>query len=400
MQQISLKGKALVAYSGGLDSHVLLHLASQTSDLNIRAIHIHHGLQKIADTWVEHCQSVCDKLNIPLQIVYLKLRPSKGESIEGSAREARYQAFRQALHPDEILLTAQHQNDQSETILLQLFRGAGVQGLAAMPEIRDFGKGKHARPLLGVSRRELEHYAHQYQLNYIEDPSNQDLSFDRNYLRQQILPQLRQRWAGLDKALNRSASIQAETRQLLDEIAAEDLSCICDPQNNTVKIDKLLDFSAIRQKMLLRYWIAQSGFKYPSEKKLQHLFSDVIHAREDAQPLLEWQQTQIRRYNKRLYIMPELTAHDPRQSFVWDTTKPLKIASLQLELSPEILHTRKQTVTVRFRQGGEKIYCPKKNKMIPLKKLFAEKGIPPWLRSRLPLICADGQIIQIAGLTL
>ena len=392
------KGKVLIAYSGGLDSHALLHHLANNSDLSVRAIHIHHGLQTVADSWVNHCQTICKALNISLEIVYLNLNPEKGESIEEIAREGRYQALKSSLQAGETLLTAQHQNDQSETLLLQLFRGAGVQGLAAMPKLCDFGKGKHARPLLSVTRQELEAYAKEHQLDFIEDPSNQDTSFDRNFLRKKILPQLRERWLGLDKALSRSASIQAETKQLLDEIAAEGLSHVCACKTNTLHIEKLQLHSMIRQKLILRYWIAKSGFKYPSEKKLQHIFSDVINARDDAQPLVEWQDVQIRRYKKQLFIMPTLSEHDPSQSFNWDGNSALQIDSLDLVLSPKILHKQKQAVTVRFRQGGEKVHSPTRNKTISLKNLLSEAGIPPWQRPRIPLIYADKKLIQIIGL--
>ena len=392
-------GKVLVAYSGGLDSHVLLHLLAHTPELSVRAIHIHHGLQAVADSWVNHCQAICKQLNIPLDIVYLKLNPAKGESIEAVAREGRYQALKESLQADEMLLTAQHLNDQSETLLLQLFRGAGVQGLAAMPKLCDFGAGKHARPLLKTTRKELEAYAENHQLNSIEDPSNQDKSFDRNFLRKEILPILRNRWLGLDRALSRSASIQAETKELLDELAAEDLKNIHNGKTNTLQIEKLLNLSLKRQKLLLRYWIANSGFKYPSEKKLQHIFSDVINARDDAIPLVEWQGVQIRRYKNQLYIMPPLSKHDASQSFHWDGKKPLYIASLDLTLQPNILEQKSQSITVRFRQGGEKFYDTKRNHAISLKNHLSEAGIPPWLRSRVPLIYMDDRLIQVIGLS-
>jgi len=387
--------KLLIAYSGGLDSHVLLHLLAHSPDYKVRAIHIHHGLQTIADSWVKHCQSVCDELGIALEIVHLNLAPKKGESIEAVAREGRYQALKKSLQKDETLVTAQHQNDQSETLLLQLFRGAGVQGLAAMPALCNFGKGKHARPLLNTTREALEAYAKKHQLNSIEDPSNQDLSFDRNYLRKQILPKLRQRWRGLDKALSRSASIQAETKQLLDEIAAQDLTLIRNSTSNTLNIQALQRLSFKRQKLLLRFWIAQSGFRYPSEKKLQHIFSDVINARNDANPLIEWQGTQIRRYKNLLYIMPPLSEHDPKQTFSWDGKRPLTIPSLNLTLQPDDIGIKNQAVSVRFRQGGETIYHPQKKQSTSLKKLFSAIAIPPWQRSRIPLVYIENKLSQI-----
>lgn len=410
LSQIALKNyltktssskKVLVAYSGGLDSHVLLHLISQIPEFTVRAVHIHHGLQAIADSWVPHCQNICDKLNTPFETKYLHLKPKKGESLEALARQGRYQALKATLKDDEILVTAQHQNDQSETLLLQLFRGAGVQGLASMPAVSAFGRRQqqHIRPFLNISRHELEAYAKTHQLEYIDDPSNQDTSFDRNFLRKKILPQLRERWLGLDKALNRSAAIQAETLSILDEIAAEDFINICSEEENTLQIESLILLSYPRQKLLLRYWIAKNGFKYPSEKKLQHIFSNILEARKDAQPLLEWQGVQIRRYKNKLYIMSPLSEHDSTQVFYWDTTaKPLYIPSLDLYLKADILHERNQTVTVLFRQGGELIHSSNPNKKASLKSILSEAGIPPWERSRLPLIYHEDKLIQVIGL--
>ena len=205
-QALTRSKKLLIAYSGGLDSHVLLHLVSQfpqASHYQVRAMHIHHGLQEEADAWVPHCQSVCADLNIPLQINHLNLELKKGESIEEAARAARYIALKESLKQGEVLLTAHHQNDQAETLLLQLFRGAGVQGLAGMPTISSFGSGQHARPLLNASRQSLEMYAEEHQLSFIEDPSNKDSAFDRNYLRNEVLPQLRERWPSIDKTISR-----------------------------------------------------------------------------------------------------------------------------------------------------------------------------------------------------
>ena len=213
----------LVAFSGGMDSHVLLHLLTslkqQNTELSVRAVHIHHGLQDVADSWPKHCQTICDGLAIQLDTFYLDLTLQPSESLEAVARQGRYQALQGALQKDEVLLTAHHQRDQAETLLLQLFRGAGVQGLAAMPAVTDFGKGLHIRPLLDESYQSLQAYAQQNKLDFINDPSNKDNSFDRNFLRNQILPQLREHWQGLDKTLSRAAHIQSETKTLLDQRA-------------------------------------------------------------------------------------------------------------------------------------------------------------------------------------
>ena len=190
----------LLAYSGGMDSHVLLHLLADLQSAKkippLRAIYIDHGLQTIAATWAQHCEKITSALAIPYQSIALNLVPKQGESLEAVARQARYKTFAQQLQPNEILLTAHHQNDQAETVLLQLLRGSGVDGLAAMPVIKPFQAGQLLRPLLPYSRYDLECYAQQHQLNYIDDPSNINTDFDRNFLRQDILPRLQGRWKG------------------------------------------------------------------------------------------------------------------------------------------------------------------------------------------------------------
>ena len=357
-------------------------------------MHVHHGLQKIADSWVPHCEKICADLNIPLEVAHLKLAIIKGESTENIARKGRYEALKASLQADEILVTAHHQNDQAETLLLQLFRGAGVQGLASMPLINDFGLGQQVRPLLAESRDDLECYAKKHQLQFIDDPSNQDQAFDRNFLRQNILPQLRKRWLGIDKSIARSARIQAETKALLDEVAQQDLDKICD-EANTITIQSLLKLSKRRQKLLIRYWIEKGGFSSPSEKKLQHIFDDGVHAKEDAQPLIAWQGAEIRRFKGQLYVLQPLSKHDASQQFDWQTQTPLIIASLGVALHSEMLNEPFDHVSVRFRQGGEQIYLPERGIHLSLKNYFHEMAVPPWLRDRAPLIYHENTLKQV-----
>lgn len=410
LQSLTPSKQFLIAYSGGLDSHVLLHLMSHLtdSDIKVRALHINHGLQKEAESWVVHCQNICKNLSIPFHHISIDLQIKKSESVEDAARKGRYKALLESLQENEVLLTAHHQNDQAETFLLQLFRGAGVNGLAAMPEIREVSVGsklkQHARPLLDLPLQSLKVYAKQYGLDYIQDPSNKSDVFDRNFLRNQIMPQLKSRWPGLDKTISRSASIQAESKLLLDELAEQELKLIVSNKDNTISIAKLLQFSAIKQKLVMRYWITQSGFVSPSDKKLAHIFFDVVKAREDAQPLIEWQDVQIRRYQNRLYIMSALVEHDHTKIIQWDTDKPLQIPELGVTLQPQLITSsklinKKSLVTVRFRQGGETLMASKKGISISLKNLLHEAGIPPWLRSRIPLIFIDNELTLVVGVS-
>ena len=399
LSTLTKTNKILVAYSGGLDSHVLLHLVSQIKPYHVRSIHINHGLQKEADAWSQHCKNTCDELDVPIEIFSLNLKIQKGDSLEEEARKGRYQALVSSIQSDEVLLTAHHQNDQAETLLLQLFRGAGISGLASMPNISQFGKAEHARPLLDVTLLELENYAKQNDLKFIKDPSNRDTRFDRNFLRQEILPQLRSRWKGIDKTLARVASHQAEAKNILDEVAEQDFLSIHSKLDNTLSIKLLSNLSLARQKLLIRYWINKSGFQTPSEKKLGHIFADVINAQDDAQPLLEWRGAQVRRFKNHLYIMSPLIEHDSQQSLRWDTCMPIEITPLGLKLESEALKITEPHVFIRFRQGGERIHLSQKRKNISLKKYMNEVGIPPWLRSRVPLIYKNEELMQVINIS-
>ncbi len=391
----------LVAYSGGMDSHVLLHLLAtcknlQFAKINVRAVHVHHGLQEIADSWPKHCQSVCDDFGLPFETLYLDLKVSPSESLEAVARQGRYQALQNILQKDEVLLTAHHQRDQAETFLLQLFRGAGVQGLASMPNITSFGVGQHARPLLEVPYSSLQKYALDNQLNYIQDPSNLNNNFNRNFLRNDVIPELIKHWQGFDKAVSRSAKIQAETKQLLDEMAADLL--VSFPDQKHLSIPHLLQLSKVKQKLILRYWLTQSGFTVPSEVKLNHIISDVLKAKVDAQPLLVWQGVEIRRYSGNVYCNAPLKPHDNKQVIRWEGEQALRIESLGISIPRHVLldlGLQHQTVTVRFRQGGERLYSTNKKHSQSLKKRLNDALIPPWLRDRVPLIYVEDRLVHI-----
>lgn len=398
LSELTQASKIVVAYSGGLDSHVLLHLVSQVTGYQVRAVHVNHGLQEEANVWSEHCKNTCDKLKIPLELFTLNLEINKGDSLEEIARRGRYQSLMSSMQMDEVLLTAHHQRDQAETLLLQLLRGSGIAGLASMPNIAPFGVGEHARPLLDVPLPELEGYANHHHLSYIEDPSNKNIKFDRNFLRQEIFPLLRERRKGIDRTLARVATHQGEAKTILDEVAEQDFLTVQSALDNTVSIKSLLKLSLARQKLVIRFWISQSGFQFPSEKKLDHIFTNIIDARDDAQPLLEWRGVQLRRYKNRLYIMPPLGNHDTKQSLLWDTRKPVEIPSLGLRLERGILSVEGAEVYIRFRQGGEEIHVANRKLRMSLKKYMNEVGIPPWLRSRVPLICEGEKVKQVINI--
>lgn len=288
----------LIGFSGGCDSHVLLHGLHQCEQLDprflLRAIHIHHGLNLKADEWVIHCQAVADKLSIPLTVVKLGLVPPEGESVENVARQARYAAFSEALQPNEILLTAHHLEDQAETVLLQLLRGAGVKGLSGMPYLKPFAKGGHARPLLGVSRKVIDAYAEQQELCWIEDSANKDLRFTRNFLRHRVMPLLAEINPNYAGCLARSAEHCQSTQALLEEGLEKDLAA-CITADQELLVAELKKYPLLHQEALVRFWLHTMGYPLPSSKKLRTIVQQMIEARIDRHPCVEWGGWQISR---------------------------------------------------------------------------------------------------------
>ena len=398
----------LIAYSGGLDSHVLLHMMSRLPNLQLRAIYIDHGLQDASVWWGRHCRDVCTELNIPFEQVALNLQVPADQSVEAYARDKRYQVFREMLEPDEVLLTAHHQNDQAETLLIQLLRGAGSAGLAAMPMMASFASGSHMRPLLNTSRDQLEQYATSHRLSYVEDTSNADTRYDRNYLRHNILPQLHERWPGCYQTLSRAALLQGETHRLLESYVSQDLASMAGSVEGTLSVASLVACEPVRRRALLRQWFTESGFMLPSAKKLQHIILDVLFSAEDAMPCVHWQGAEVRRFQGDIYVMLPLSAHDVAQVHYWDLDEVLAIDSLGLVLKPEHLGEAwlnkieddelNDGLTVRFRQGGEVMHPAGNHKAIPLKQLFQQFRVPPWLRTRIPLLYLGGELIMIYGL--
>ena len=404
LQSLTAKKKLVVAYSGGLDSHVLLHLLANipsTQKIQVRAIHVDHGLQSIAKQWPQHCLTVCKHLSIKCEIVRLNLSILEGESLEAVAREARYHAFSQHLQQNELLVTAHHQDDQAETVLIQLFRGAGINGLAAMPLINAFAASQHLRPLLDQSHDAVMQYAQQHGLDFIEDPSNQDQRFDRNFLRHAILPRLKNRWKSISKVLMRVAQHQAEAKHLLAEYLQQDLPRLAGKVGGTLSIKKLKQLSSPRCKAVIRYFLDEKGFLAPSEKKLQHILSDVLRAQPSAVPCVQWQGVEVRRYQDDFYAIPPLMVHNTQQIICWEVKHPLRLPQLQrilkvdqLDAINSLLETN-QTVEVRFRQGGERMYQVQRKCTQRLKKIFQEKQLPPWERDRTPLIYINNKLVLV-----
>jgi tRNA(Ile)-lysidine synthase len=409
--------RLIVGYSGGLDSHVLLHLLATQRHLwsqrTLMAVYVNHGLQPAATAWGEHCRHICQQLDVPFRILLVKAQAAPGESPEAAARQARYTALAAELESDAALLTAHHRDDQAETLLLQLLRGAGPHGLAAMPTVAPLGQGWLLRPLLDADRADLRAYAHDQQLHWIDDASNADPDFDRNYLRHRIMPLLRERWPATNRVLARSAHHCAEVANWLDAEADADLARAAAVQPDGLHLPALCALSEPRQRNLLRRWLRKLGLPVPDARQLHHILHDAVTAGRDRQPWIRWRGGEARRYRDTLYALPPLAPHDARQVFTWQAVAndypPLELpglGTLQLQnvigagLRGEALAGA--TLTVGFRQGGERFRPVGRAHSQELKKLLQDAGIPPWQRDRLPLLFLGSEekrhLLAVVGL--
>jgi tRNA(Ile)-lysidine synthase len=402
----SFTKKIWIGYSGGVDSHVLLHIISQAQlplGVTISAIYINHGLNVLSEYWAMHCNSVCTDLGIEFTQVTIDATAPKGESQEAWSRKLRYQAFCDKIGKDDLLLTAHHKDDTAETLLLQLFRGAGPAGLAAMPLICDLGNGKHCRPLLYYDRRDLIAWAKINNLSWIEDDSNRDKKFDRNYLRYDILPGIKNRWPGISQTLSRSARIQADTNNLINELASIDLEKCFNKSNNTLSISGLRLLSVNRIANAIRFWIKHQGYPTPSYAQLTRVIEDIIYAKKEAEPCVSWNGVRVRRYRDHIFLTPPLPKRGLLQTEIkWDLAKECKLTlgnlnvrrgrgnGIKAEKCPE------NKVTIKFRCGSEKI--KKRGHHHKLKKLYQESGVPSCFRDYIPLIFIENKLVAIAGL--
>ncbi|NMZ69097.1 tRNA(Ile)-lysidine synthase [Pseudomonas peli] len=391
-----------VALSGGLDSTVLLHLLASLAQREalppLSAIHIHHGLQAAADAWPAHCRELCAALSVPLQVEYVQVAP--GASLERAAREARYAAFAARLGAGELLLTAQHRDDQAETLLFRLLRGAGVQGLSAMPVSRALGAGQLVRPLLNCSRDELLAYAREHKLSWVEDPSNADERFSRNYLRRQVLPALLGRWPQASASMARSAAHLSEAAQLLDELAQQDISAA---QVSTefawlrlpnLALPALRSLSEPRQRNALRYWLRPLTAMPDSEHWAG--WQALRDAAPDAAPIWKLAAGELHRSDERLWWLAGdwLCSPVPVNVAVQGNQQVTLPANGSVRIDGQLPADNWQ---LGYRQGGDQLLLPGRGHR-DLKRLFNELRVPAFVRDRLPLLRLDNQVVAIANL--
>lgn len=396
-----------IAFSGGVDSLVLLHalaaLREHIGASRLYVVHINHGLSPNAAQWAERCARQCAGLALPFTLRKVNAAPLTGESPEAAARKARYRALAELVESGDCLLTAHHQDDQAETLLLQLLRGAGPKGLAAMPPLSTFSRGWHARPLLGFSRGDLIAYAEAQCLSWLEDESNSDTRLERNFLRHEILPRLKQHFPALASTLSRSARRCAEAAEILRVQAQADLAPL-QRTADALSVSGLRALGEVRVRNVLHHWIHARGLPVPAEAQLLLLWRSVICAAEDAQPLVQWPGAEARRYRDALFVMPPLPVFDASVEFAWDLSVPLALPGLgrlraQVTRGSGVAaeHLWGKTLRVRFRRGGERLCVAGRKGHHSLKKLFQEAGVPPWQRQRIPLLFLDDELVAVCG---
>jgi tRNA(Ile)-lysidine synthase len=418
----------VVSCSGGLDSMVLLHLMSSlkplllSNQVNISAIYVNHNLSQFSEQWGLFCQSICQTYNIPLQIISVNAKPKPRQSPEEASRDARYSAIKEIIVPSDCLLTAHHQNDQAETLLLHLLRGSGPKGLAAMPACRDFYHATLARPLLNFSRNKIKNYALKHQLQWVEDESNTDQNFKRNFIRHSIFPKLQQQWTGFETTLFRASQLQQEAVEILAEVAEQDLSIceldveseqksnhwFCEPMLDRSKLQTL---SPARIKNCIQFWLKKNKVAALNSNLLSQVIEEFINRQPTAKIKINWkskqQQFQLHYFQNRIFLCTVISTHT-KSCVLWDYKKHKQISfgenQLQVVFSLAQLDQAqldcdclKGNVLVSFRQGGE---CYQKNQHsqhYSLKKWFQEQSVPPWIRSQIPLFYKGEQLIQIGN---
>ncbi len=401
-----------VAWSGGVDSTALLAaLAAQRSQgFQLRAVHVDHGLNPDSRRWSAHCRRLARKLGVPLSVLRVTVRRARGESLEEAARIARYRCLGAQLGEGEALLTAHNQDDQLETVLLQLFRGCGLAGLAAMPPVAPLGRGLLVRPLLERTRADLETWVRAQGLTWVDDDTNSDERFDRNFLRKRVLPGVRARWSGVAAAVARSARHAAEAQHLLEGLACADVERACDGAALSVKALRAL--SGPRRRNALRWWIADRGWTVPDTRRLEEIAGAVLDARPDAHPHVTWGSVRLERHAERLMVSAAGEKSEAREAppeLTWDVRGGARCELPDgrgvLTLKPDPhgpvdLDALQGELSVRWRRGGERLRVRRGGARRALKSLLQEGRVPLAERSRLPLICRGATLLAAGDLWL
>lgn len=384
-----------MAFSGGLDSSVLLHLlVCEQREFEIIPWHINHGLVENAAQMEQFCIDQVQGYGLEIRRDHLNLA-AVDSNIEATARRLRYQLFEQRTRAGDCILTAHHADDQAETFLLNALRGSGVAGLRGIASQRYLGETLLLRPLLRYSRDQLEAYANQHEVAWFNDPSNQSLRFDRNYLRKQVLPLIKKRWPNFHNALSTSCEIQSETQEVLSEIAQQDYAALQIPEASgqaRLDLSGLLSLSPGRRKNLVRYWIETAGLTALPQARLEQLMQQ-LQARPDALPEIAMPDYSIRIYNQQLFLVRAAKAQHSGGEFDFGLNPVIEIDQLDLRMTRQEIFQRldirdqDQSLTLRFRQPG----APNSDNH-RLKRLFQQHRVPPWERAVTAQVYLDGRL--------
>lgn len=404
---ISPGAHLVLGLSGGLDSAALLSaLAELAPELrfSLRALHVDHGISPNSQDWAAFCSRLCARLGVPLQVEVVDVAPYRHLGLEGAARKARYRAFSRI--DADFLVLAQHRDDQAETLLLRLLRGAGLRGLAAMSPLRSLAdtRAKLVRPLLGVPRAEIEAFARERGLEWVEDESNADTVRQRNFLRHEAFPVLERQFPAARAAIARAAANLGEARELLDAMAQGDLDAC--RAAGALDVPALLRLGDARAKNVLRYWCDLNDIEPLSAARLGELLRQLKESRLDAQTSLEMGGWRFLRYRDRLHLQPAAPADRPDLNETWNGENALPLLGLGgiLKFKPEegrgvsVERLRAERVTVRLRRGGERLRLDRRRPRRTLKNLFQERGVPPWRRDRLPLVYCGESLVSVPGI--
>ncbi|WP_182026984.1 tRNA lysidine(34) synthetase TilS [Vibrio rotiferianus] len=404
--------KIVLAFSGGVDSRLLLELLSRYQQVNstgnnpikCHTVYVHHGLSSNADDWADKCLMWADQVGITCSVEQVSLDINSGDSIELLAREARYQVLSKHIQAGDLLLTGQHADDQVETFLLALKRGSGPKGLSSMAESMPFAGGMLVRPLLAIKREQIEAAAKEEGLDWVEDESNQDTRYDRNFLRHRIVPDLSERWPSIHQAVQRSASLCAQQEALLDELLGAVFERAL-KSDLSLSIDELATHSDLVRARLIRMWLAKLNANMPTQVQLNLIWNEVGLAQQDANPKLQLKQGEVRRFQNRLYWVTETADVTTWQSDIQTDTAlvlPERLGELTLNTSSEqatiALPPQPELLRVTFNPEGLSAHPTTRNHSRKLKKLFQEYNVPSWLRRQIPILMYQNQVVAVAGL--
>jgi tRNA(Ile)-lysidine synthase len=404
---ISPGAHLVLGLSGGMDSMALLSALAGLAPgmrFSLRAVHVNHGISPNAGRWAAFCTGSCERLRVPLQLEAVDLAPYRNLGLEGAARKARYEVFSRV--DADFVVLAQHRDDQAETLLLRLLRGAGLRGLAAMSASRSLPgtRARLLRPLLEVPRVEIEAYARSRGLEWIEDESNADTVRRRNFLRHEVFPELERHFPAARSAIARTAANLAEARELLDAMAQGDFERCAD--GDALNVPALLRLGDARAKNVLRHWCDTRGVEPLSAARLAELLRQLKEARAEARTGVAAARWNFLRYRDRLYLRPIASAAERDLCEVWNGENVLPLLALGgvLKFKPEegrglsVARLRAERVTVRLRRGGERLRVDTRRPRRTLKNLFQEHGVPPWRRDRLPLVYCGENLVCAPGL--